>query len=203
MRKKGGKQDDGQKTPKKEIALKKEKEKRSWKGRWVTFVASVTEDGKPAAHRSVLFFCGEENIGEDKTGADGEATCSHLLKSGRHTVTATYDGMKSNAVAVEIEKPATESTVIKSRKIATGSGSYDVVFQVLDKGKPVSGAILTVLEHGVGRPDLPPTDENGMTLYKVTVKERTLTCIIKLARTNVSIWKTFHNHDFRENRRIQ
>lgn len=190
MAKKGGKGGGQPQAPKIEITLRKEREERSFKGKWVLLTATLRENGKPMAKKTVSFFCGDEHIGNGRTDEDGETHHLHLLrKGGVHTMTASYDTAQSNIVTMEIQQKA-ENIVIRSWHKEKGPGVYLVAFQVLNKDKPVPN---TVLRIGTQRIfiDLEPTDVNGMVFKKITVP-RDLVFMIK-HESGTSIPKALFN----------
>lgn len=195
MSKKGGKGGGQSQAPKIEITLRKEKEEKSFKGKWVSLIATIKENGKPMVKKAISFFCGDEHIGGGRTDADGEVHHLHLLKKGgAHVMTAVYETARSNTVTVEISQKA-ENISIKSWHKEKEPGVYLVAFQVLNKDKPVPN---TVLRIGTQRIfiDLEPTDMHGMVFKKITVP-RNLVFMIK-HESGASILKAFFNRTHKE-----
>lgn len=190
---KKGKKDGGQpQAPKIEISLVKEREEKDWKGKRIALVATVRENGKPAANKVVSFFCQEEHIGDEETDIDGRTPHSHLLKKGgEHTMTATCGSARSNSISIEIKKKQ-ENVVIRSHLLIKEKREHFVSFMVSSGGAPLEGAILRV-QSCVGSFTLEPTRANGETCAIITVPEhaRDLVCIIKHESGTASIWQNF------------
>lgn len=186
MAKKGGKDGGQPQAPKMEVSLRKEKEEKSIKGKWVSLIATLKENGKPVVGKMISFFCGDENIGNERTDADGEARNLHLLrKSGTHAITAMYDAVRSSAVTMEILQKA-ESIVIRSWHKNKGAGVYLVAIQVLDKNKPIPN---TILRFGTQRVfvDLEPTDPHGMVFFKITVPRDLVFMVVHESSASIPI----------------
>ncbi|OGD24305.1 hypothetical protein A2Z10_00780 [Candidatus Azambacteria bacterium RBG_16_47_10] len=172
--KKGGGQPQ---APKIEITLRKEREEKSWKGKWVSLIATVKENGRPVVKKAVSFFCGDEHIGDAQTDTDGEAYHIHLLKKGgTHAVTAVYETSRSNTVTVEIQRKI-ENIVIQSWYKEKDPGVYLVALRVMDGDKPVPGAVLRMGTQRIFI-DLEPTDTYGMVFKKITVPRNLVFMVI-------------------------
>lgn len=192
MAKKGGKGGEQPQTPKIEVTLKKEGEEKDWKGKRIMLVATIRENGKPAANKVISFFCQEEHVGDEETDSEGKAHHAHLLKKGgEHKMTAACGSARSNTISIDIKKKEGK-IVIRSRPLYKDEAEHFVSFLVFSEGVPLQGAILRV-QSCAGSFILEPTHADGETCAIITIPKnaRDLVCIIKHESSAVSIWQNY------------
>lgn len=193
MAKKGGKGGEQPQAPKIDITLRKGFEEKAWKGKRISLVAIIRENGKPAANKVVSFFCQEEHVGDEETDAEGKAFHTHLLKKGGdHKMTATCGSARSNTVSIQMIKKKQESVVIRARPLHKCGAEHFVSFIVFSNGTPLEGAILRV-QSCAGSFALKPTNAAGETFALITIPEdaRDLVCIIKHEGSTASTWQNY------------